>query len=126
MGDAAAAETEEWHPVLDAYAHGVALMRGLDADVSPEAIAARQEELAAVNEELRQQTEQLIEATRALAEQRRFAETLLERLPAGVTYIDKDFVFRVVNPALSQFYGVPREQLLGRRVDEALPGDLCA
>ena len=36
LGDAAAAETEEWHPVLDAYAHGVALMRGLDADVSPD------------------------------------------------------------------------------------------
>ena len=36
LGDAAAAETEEWHPVLDTYAQGVALMRGLDADVSPD------------------------------------------------------------------------------------------
>jgi tyrosinase len=36
LGDAAAAETEDWHPILDTYAHGVTLMRALDADVSPE------------------------------------------------------------------------------------------
>jgi PAS domain S-box-containing protein len=59
---------------------------------------------------------------RELQAQRRFAQTLLDRLPAGVTYIDKDFVFRVVNPALSHFYGVPVERLIGRNVYEALPG----
>ena len=36
LGDPAAAETEPWHPVLDTYARGVALMQELDADVSPD------------------------------------------------------------------------------------------
>ena len=36
LGDPAAAETEPWHPVLDTYARGVALMRELDAEVSPD------------------------------------------------------------------------------------------
>jgi tyrosinase len=32
LGDPAKAETQEWHPVLDTYARGVALMRDLDDD----------------------------------------------------------------------------------------------
>jgi tyrosinase len=32
LGDATKAETQDWHPVLDTYARGVALMRDLDDD----------------------------------------------------------------------------------------------
>ena len=35
-GDASTAETGDWHPVLDTYARGVELMRGLDAEVAPD------------------------------------------------------------------------------------------
>ncbi|MFN3429165.1 MAG: PAS domain-containing protein, partial [Candidatus Sericytochromatia bacterium] len=73
-----------------------------------EALQARQVELERSNGEL--------------ARQRRFAELLLQRLPAGVAYIDKDFVFRVANPVLADFYGVPLAKILDRHVYDVLPG----
>lgn len=57
-----------------------------------------------------------------LQAQRRFAQTLLDRLPAGVTYIDKDFVFRVVNPALARFYQKPLEAIVDHHFFDVLPG----
>jgi signal transduction histidine kinase len=63
-----------------------------------------------------------VKIRQTLEVQRRFAETLLDRLPAGVTYIDKDFVFRVVNPALARFYGKPLAEILDRHVYDVLPG----
>jgi PAS domain S-box-containing protein len=71
---------------------------------------------------LRVQAAELTRLSEDLERQRRFAETLIERLPGGVAYIDRDFVFRVVNPTLSRFYGKPLAELIGRHVYDALPG----
>jgi PAS domain S-box-containing protein len=84
--------------------------------------AMQAEELAAQAEELVAQQGELQHSNSELARQRRFAETLLERLPAGVAYFDKDLVFRVVNPTMARFFGHSVEEVLGRHVYDVLPG----
>lgn len=74
----------------------------------------------------KREEERLRELSQALAQQRRFAETLVDRLPAGVTYIDKDFVFKAVNPTMARFYGKPLDRVLDRPVYEVLPGSEAA
>jgi PAS domain S-box-containing protein len=65
---------------------------------------------------------QLRQLAEDLQSQRRFAETLIDRLPAGVAFIDKDYRFQVVNPALERFYGIPADALVGKTVNEGLRG----
>ncbi len=50
---------------------------------------------------------------------------LLERLirdaPVGVAFLDTEFRYRLINPALAELNDVPLEDHLGRRVSEVLP-----
>ncbi|MDB5096763.1 MAG: sensory transduction histidine kinase [Cyanobacteria bacterium RYN_339] len=98
---------------------------------SNEALQHQQEELSRVYGELRahsteversveERTQELLAANDQLARQRRFAETLLARLPVGVGFIDEDAIFRVANPVLADFCGIPPERIVGHHVDDVL------
>jgi PAS domain S-box-containing protein len=52
-------------------------------------------------------------------------DTLLDRAPVGLAFVDRDLRFVKVNEALATIDGVPVEQHLGRTVSEAVP-DLAA
>jgi PAS domain S-box-containing protein len=49
-------------------------------------------------------------------------DTLLARAPAGFAFIDRDLRYVRVNDALAEVYGRPANQVVGRRVDEVIPG----
>ncbi|RFU22058.1 PP2C family protein-serine/threonine phosphatase [Geodermatophilus marinus] len=50
------------------------------------------------------------------------AAAALERLPDGVGVLDRDWTVRYVNPAGARLLDLPRAELLGRDLREALPG----
>jgi PAS domain S-box-containing protein len=60
---------------------------------------------------------------RELASQKAFAESLIQNLPTGVAYLDRDLVFRVVNPVYAAFVEVPAEQIVDRFLFDVLPAD---
>ncbi|MBL8471713.1 MAG: PAS domain S-box protein [Rhodocyclaceae bacterium] len=52
---------------------------------------------------------------RTLAEQSlRFLQEITDRLPLGIAYLDQSLIYRFVNAAACEQYGLPREQILGR------------
>jgi PAS domain S-box-containing protein len=58
-----------------------------------------------------------------LIRQRNFAESIVENVPAGVAYLDHDWVYRVVNTQYAEgFMKAPRERFLDRYIFDALPG----
>jgi signal transduction histidine kinase len=60
---------------------------------------------------------------RELAREKAFAESLIENVPAGVAYLDTDWVYRVVNTQYAQgFMKASREKFLDRYLFDALPG----
>jgi PAS domain S-box-containing protein len=60
---------------------------------------------------------------RELAKEKAFAESLIENVPAGVAYLDADWVYRVVNTLYAEgFMKAPREKFLNRYLFDALPG----
>jgi PAS domain-containing protein len=60
--------------------------------------------------------------TRELAEQKAFAESIIQNVPAGVLYMDRDLFCRVVNPAYSEFLQIPIEQMVDRYIFDFLVG----
>jgi PAS domain S-box-containing protein len=62
-------------------------------------------------------------STRELAAQKAFAENLIQNLPTGVAYLDRDLVFRVANPVYAAFLQMAPEQILDRLVFDVVPGD---
>ncbi|HEY9720620.1 MAG TPA: PAS domain-containing protein, partial [Oscillatoriaceae cyanobacterium] len=57
-----------------------------------------------------------------IAAQREFAERVLNNVPAGVAYLDRELVFRFSNPVYAHFIDKQPEQIVGRYLDDVLPG----
>ena len=60
--------------------------------------------------------------TRELAKQKTFAESIIQNVPAGVAYLDKDLVFRVANPMYAAFLRLAPEAIVGRFLFDVVPG----
>jgi signal transduction histidine kinase len=66
--------------------------------------------------------QEAVERTREIATQKAFAEGIIEHVPTGITYLDRDLVYRVANPVYAQFLQMPREQIIGRYLFDVVPG----
>jgi PAS domain S-box-containing protein len=60
---------------------------------------------------------------REIAAQKAFAESLIQNVPTGIAYLDRDLVFRVANPVYANFLRIPAEQFLDRYLFDVLPAD---
>jgi PAS domain S-box-containing protein len=82
--------------------------------------------LVAVLRDLSEQkeAEQRTEAyNRELAAQKAFAENLIQNIPTGVAYLDRDLVFRVANPVYADFLQMPAEQIVDKYLFDVLPAE---
>jgi PAS domain S-box-containing protein len=90
-----------------------------------EELTAANEELIMLNEELMHHNErverEVAERTAEIERERAFSERLLQNVPAGIAYLDRELVHRVANPALLQMLGLPAEAVLGKTIGEVLP-----
>ena len=57
----------------------------------------------------------------ALIDSERNIRAYTDIVPVLISFVDRDFCFRFVNRAYEKAVGLPREQIIGRRVDEVLP-----
>ena len=61
-----------------------------------------------------------------LGERLTFIQTMMESMPVAVFYKDKAGRFKGCNKAFVDMLGVRRAELLGRTLDEVMPGDVAA
>ncbi|MEJ8573194.1 PAS domain-containing sensor histidine kinase [Microbaculum marinum] len=71
--------------------------------------------------QLRSQRDELLQANEELDERRRFIETVLAGVPAGVLGIDEAARVSLANRSAAVLIGTPQDQLLGRPLTEELP-----
>jgi PAS domain S-box-containing protein len=82
--------------------------------------------LVAVLRDLREQKEaesRMAAFNRELAAQKVFAESLIQNIPTGVAYLDRDLVFRVANPVYANFLQIPADQFVDRYLFDVLPAE---
>jgi signal transduction histidine kinase len=84
-------------------------------------------ELAAAREEAerarREAAERLGEQARELTERAAFLENLIEHTPAGIAYLDRNLVWRIINPIVEQISQAPaRQEFIGKYLFDVLPG----
>ena len=72
--------------------------------------------------QLESQRRELIEANQQLDERRRFTETVLAGVRAGVIGLDQEHHILLPNQAAQDFLAGVGEEIAGRRIDEVLPG----
>lgn len=72
--------------------------------------------------QLESQRAELVAANRQLDERRRFIETVLAGVSAGVAGLDLDHRIILPNRAAEDFLGEDGHGILGRRIEEVLPG----
>jgi signal transduction histidine kinase len=84
-------------------------------------VAERTQALSIANEQLMARTQELEITQRRLHEQMRqvdqqrvFAESIIQNVPTGIAYLDRDLIFRVSNPVYSAFLQLPPERIVDR------------
>lgn len=68
--------------------------------------------------ELKKYNHERLDAQRRLRENEKQLQIITDILPALVAYITRDFHFKFCNKAYEKWFGLPREKVIGRRVDE--------
>jgi|GEM_PF-1435105 len=117
-----------FRPVREAAGHvGGILAYAIDVTTQVEAQRKAERtaaELKRSEARLLKQTEEAVAAeyARELANQKAFAENLIQNVSTGIAYLDRDLVFRVANPVYSSFLEMSPEQILGRHVFDVVPG----
>jgi PAS domain S-box-containing protein len=83
-------------------------------------LAAARQEAERVQAEL---DKQLGEQARELTERAAFLENLIEHTPAGIAYLDKNLIWRIINPIFEQISQAPaRQEFIGKYIFDVLPG----
>lgn len=80
----------------------------------------RAAELESANQELGRQIAERERAEEALREREQRLKLIADSSPALIAYIDPDQRYRFVNQTYTQLFGMPCEQILGRRLEEFL------
>lgn len=82
-------------------------------------VAERTQALSIANDQLKARTHELEITQRHLHEQMRqvdqqrvFAESIIQNVPTGIAYLDRDLIFRVSNPVYSGFLQLPPERIV--------------
>jgi PAS domain S-box-containing protein/excisionase family DNA binding protein len=86
-----------------------------------ELVAARTAELQKVNAGLQREIAERERAERDLEEQRNRLRTIFTVTPDLLVLLDRDFVYRAVNPAFCHYMGMREEELLGRTDFDVFP-----
>jgi PAS domain S-box-containing protein len=86
-----------------------------------EELQAANEELEAHHEELQAVNDQLNHQATELAEQQGFMENLVRHVPTGIAYMDRNQVFRWVNPEFAAFAGLSDDVFAGRSYYDVFP-----
>ncbi len=71
--------------------------------------------------ELKTQRDALVSANEQLLERRRFIEAVLTGVSAGVLGLDRERRIRLANRSAENLLGATAEELIGRRLEEAVP-----
>src|SRR5690606_40901612 len=71
--------------------------------------------------ELKTQRDALVSANEQLLERRRFIEAVLTGVSAGVLGLDREGRIRLANRSAEQLLGAGAENLVGRRLEDAVP-----
>ncbi len=74
-----------------------------------------------MTQELRVQRDQLVDTNAILDERRRFIETVLSGVTAGVIGLDTKGVVTLANPSSEQLLGGGKKQLVGKAITNAVP-----
>ncbi len=74
-----------------------------------------------MTQELRVQRDQLVDTNAILDERRRFIETVLSGVTAGVIGLDTKGVVTLANPSSEQLLGGGKKQLVGKAIKSAVP-----
>ncbi len=72
------------------------------------------------NERLRQRLTELEDSDNALRESREYLRVITDSVPVLISYIDKTLTYRFVNHAYERWFGLSRDELVGRRVPDVL------
>jgi PAS domain S-box-containing protein len=80
-----------------------------------------QQELLERNRLLAEEVERRRRAEDQLASQLKFLATLMNELPEPVFYKNAQGIYLGCNRAFEEFYGIPRDKIVGHRVDEIFP-----
>ena len=68
--------------------------------------------------------EDTIQSEHVVRKSERLLDTVLEITPARVSYVDTEKRYRYVNHAYEDAFGIKREDIISKRVDEILPQDM--
>ncbi|MCH8238909.1 MAG: PAS domain-containing sensor histidine kinase [Proteobacteria bacterium] len=71
--------------------------------------------------ELRAQRKDLVDANAMLDERRRFIETVLSGVTAGIIGLDTKGVVTLANPSADNLVGVGKKQIVGKPIESAVP-----
>lgn len=72
--------------------------------------------------QLQAQVRRAEESEAGLERQKLFAESIVQNVPAGICYLDRELVYRVVNPLMCQFLQLPSEQIVDHHLREVVVG----
>jgi PAS domain S-box-containing protein len=90
-------------------------------------LADQAAELEQLNESLQAhnaRVEAIVEQrTREIERQRAFSERLIHHVPAGILYLDRELVVRIVNPALLAMLGLAPGDVVDRPLFEVFPAE---
>jgi PAS domain S-box-containing protein len=103
---------------------GVTVSMVRDADGDPVRYTSVVEDITARRraEEERQRLIAAEEAARAIAREREQEARVLSAVGDGIALVDHEGIVRVWNPAAERVTGLRSKQVVGRRIDEMLPG----
>jgi len=79
------------------------------------AMRARQKQF-----EVRRHIDELAESRAALAASEEELRLVADALPVLIAFVDRDLVYRFVNQAYEQWFGIPVASILGRRIPDVL------
>jgi PAS domain S-box-containing protein len=96
-----------------------------DKDVSLSA-DGQYRELGALADSIQKLLAHVADRRRAMKEQILFLQNLMETIPLPVFYKDAEFRYLGCNTLFSEFFNLPREELLGRKVTDFIDPDLAA
>lgn len=90
-------------------------------DAGSGAPEAARSEMARLSAELAAAHAETAALRAELEAQRHLMDRIIHHAPIGIGFMDKDLVFRMANPSLARFLGIPRDTMIGTHVFKLMP-----
>jgi PAS domain S-box-containing protein len=75
---------------------------------------------------LHQERRRVEELATELADERRFLASIVDSVPVGIAYLDRDLYYRLCNTTNAAYLGRPIENVIGHHLEEVLPDNKTA